>query len=201
MIKNNVKKQCIQELSVLEAIVEEDQEDINYYFQKGEYLNRRLSLFYQLSGENEVNQSIDNLIQLIKEWKENLYKLKTIYNKKTKDKICLYSFEEVNEDRDPYLAFSTINHNLACMLCNSKKYELALKYFNESIELKTHLNPYSGGIYLGSLWKITKDKKLLVDKIKEQKRLYEKDPYYWKRVIELKELVSDKEFLTMLQSE
>lgn len=192
-------EQCMLELDNLEQIVNEDKDDINYYFQKGEFLNRKIILAYSMNNLEIVERLIAEMIRVIDEWKSKLDDLYTQYKNKPIQKHFFRSYESLNQDRDPYKAFRCINLNFACKLYSIKNYKLAITYFESAIYEKSPLNPYSCGLYLGSLWEVTKDKEVVANKILSQKRLLENSSDYWKKVPELKSLVEDKQFNQMIK--
>ncbi|QVK16781.1 helix-turn-helix transcriptional regulator [Mycoplasmatota bacterium] len=196
--RNKQYEQCLQELDNLEKIVNEDHGDINYYFEKGEFFNRKMMVAYELKDLYLVDELINKMVHLIDDWRINFNDLCTKYKNKPKVKYYFRSYEEVNQNREPYKAFRCINHNFACILYHLKRYKLAITYFEISIDLKSQLNPYSCGLYLGSLWEVTKDKTVVANKILEQKRLLENNPNYWKRVPELKQLTEDNQFKKLI---
>lgn len=190
---DNVK----QELELFDRISNEDKNDLNYLFNRNEYLTRRI--YYLDAVKKDYSLELGDLMSHIARWKLIISDLEKEYNKLFNQEYYFRSYDELRYDRSPIKRLRSVIHNAGCMFYFLGEHEKALDMFDDPI-CNNYLNSYSAGLYMGSTYAISNDEDELLKAMKKQKRLLENSPDYWKEVNELKELACDSNFLDKVQN-
>lgn len=185
------------ELSVFNKISLEDKKDMNYLFNRNEYITRRI---YYLNAMNEdYSKEVEELMAHIDLWKASITELIKVFNEGFNQEYYFRSYDELRYDRNPLKSLRSVIHNSGCMFYFLGEHQKALDMFDDEIN-NGYLNSYSAGLYMGSVYETTNNKDILIEAIAKQKRILENTPDYWKKVKELDGLQSDVEFLNKLSN-
>lgn len=185
-----------KELKLFDKISNEDKTDLNYLFNRNEYLTRKI---YYLDAVNEdYSLELDELMIHINMWKSKVDSLMQEYNKLFNQEYYFRSYDELRYDRSPVKGLRSVIHNTGCMYYFLGKYQEAINMFDDPLS-SGYLNSYSAGLYMGSVYAVTNDTNALLEAMKRQKRILENNPCYWKRVKELENLIDDKEFNSLIE--
>ena len=186
-----------EELKIFDKISNEDKSDLNYLFNRNEYITRRI---YYLDAVNEdYSIELDELLSHINMWKSRIDNLMQEYNKLFNQEYYFRSYDELRYDRSPIKGLRSVIHNAGCMYYFLGNHQEALDMFDDPMS-NGYLNSYSAGLYMGSVYEVTNDTEKLLEAMKRQIRILENNPDYWKKVKELENMIDNKEFVSKVEN-